>query len=218
MFFNLIWILLFINLIKTFDIIKGSKALLSSNTNYSIPKNKCKEIKIPNNFKKIKIYTSSNEINEILLTDKIINSCDNNQSIYDCCNINSTFCLKETNPSNNYYHIYNCMESSYIYACGNNNENISSSLNIKVFVIKEEGCQIEEYDDEVKCGSLPLSECNNESNIIKKKHNSCQYVECLSENNEKLMGLCLPKNYTDDKINEKCSYHANYGENGKFIK
>ena len=66
------------------EIIKGSKALLTSNTNFIIPKNKCKEILIPNNYKKIKLYLLSIEIDELLLTDIKINSCGNVGPIIDC--------------------------------------------------------------------------------------------------------------------------------------
>ena len=210
MIFILIWNLFFMRLINSLEIVKSSKALLSSNTNFIIPKNKCKEILIPNNFKKITLYLLSTEIDELLLTDKKINSCKDNQSILDCCNVNSTFCTKEVNPSDNYFHIYNCLESSYIYACGKNN-NISSSLNVRVYVVKEEGCQIEENNDELKCASLGLSQC-------KIQINQCQYIECISENNEKLMELCLPSNFKDEEIHERCSNHEDFGENGTFNK
>ena len=207
----LIWNLFFIKFVNLIEIIKGSKALLTSNTNFIIPKNKCKEILIPNNYKKIKLYLLSIEIDELLLTDIKINSCGNVGPIIDCWNDNSTICSKEINPSYNYFHLYNCLESSYIYACGNDNNNISSSLNVKVYVIKEEGCLMEEYDDELSCANLGLSEC-------KIQNNKCQYIACLSENNEKLMELCLPNKFNDDEINERCSNHEDYGENGKFNK
>jgi len=209
----LIWYLFLIKLIYSIEIIKGSKILLSSNMNFSIPKNKCREISIPNNFKKIKLYLLSNEIDELLLTDHRIISCES-KSISNCCNRNSTFCINDINPSNNYYHLYNCLEFSYIYACGNNNQNISSLVNIKIYNIKEEGCQIEELNKEIECANLGLSECKNQ----KKKNKKCQYIECFSENDEKLMELCLPSGLTDDEINEKCSNHADYGENGKYSK
>ena len=216
MIYILIWNLIIIGSISSIEIIEGSKILLSSNINLSIPKNKCKEFSIPNNYKKIKIYILSNEINELLLTDNKINSCDNNESIFDCCDDNSTYCLKDTNPSYNYYHLYNCLKSSYIYACGNNNKNISSSLNIKIYVIKEEGCQIEEYGDEIKCANIGLSDCKSQTNSNNDK--KCQYVECFSEKNVKLFSLCLPSYFTNEDINTRCSNHANYGENGKFLK
>ena len=210
----LIWPLFFIKLINSIEIIKGSKILLSSNMNFTIPKNKCKEILIPNNYKKIKIYILSQEINELLLTDKRINTCEGNESIINCCNNNSTFCISEIIPSSNYYHLYNCLESNYIYACGNNNQNISSLINIKLYNIKEEGCQVDEFNNEVECANIGLSECKNQ----KKKYKNCQYIECFSEQNEKIMELCLPSQYTNDEINEKCSSHVNYGENGYFNK
>ena len=61
---------------------------------------------------------------------------------------------------------------------------------------------------------MGLSGCKKKNHSRKK----CQYIECLSENNEKLMDLCLPSNFTDEKINEKCSNHIDYGEGGKFNK
>ena len=70
---------------------------------------------------------------------------------------------------------------------------------------------MEEYDDELSCANLGLSEC-------KIQNNKCQYIACLSENNQKLMELCLPNKFNDDEINERCSNHEDYGENGKFNK
>ena len=212
MFIILFFLLLLLKIITSIEIIKGSKILISSNMNFSIPKNKCKEILIPNNFKKIRLYLLSNEIDELLITDIKIDSCENAQSIAKCCDFNSTFCIKDINPSYKYYHFYGCLESSYIYACGNNNKNLSSSLNIKLYPIKEEGCQLDDFDDEIKCANIGLSECKNQ---INKK---CQYIECFSESNEKLLSLCLPNYFTDEEINERCSNHINYGENGKFNK
>ena len=209
------YFLLTIKIINSIEIVRGSKILLSSNTNFSIPKNKCLEILIPNNFKKIKMYLKSNEINDLLLTDKKINSCQNNDLIGDCCGNNSTFCIKETFPSYNYYHLYNCLESSYLYVCGNNNKNISSSIKIILYVIKDEGCQFDEdNNDEAICAKIGLSECKKQTNSRKK----CQYIECFSEKNEKLIDLCLPSYLSDEEINEKCSNHIDYGENGKFQK
>ena len=215
MIYILICILIFLKSINSIDIIKGSKILLSSNMNFSIPKNnKCKEIIIPTNFKKLKLVFLSNEINELLVTDKRINSCQSNQSIFDCCNNNSTFCEKDINPLKNYYHLYNCLNASFVYACGNNKD-ASSFLIIKSYVVKEEGCIINDFNDEIECANFGLSQCKNQPYSENMK---CKYVECYSEKNERLLSLCLPINFTDPEINDRCSNHINYNEGGYYIK
>ena len=211
MIYILIWNIIILQTINSFEIIRGSKILLSSNMNFSIPKNnKCKEIVVPNNFKKLRLYLISNEINELLITDYRINLCQSNQSISDCCDNNSTFCMRDINPVKNFYQLYACLNETYVYACGNN-KNEPSYLIIKTYVVKEQGCEIEEYNDEIECANIGLSEC--------KSHTTkCQYVECFSDKNVKLFGLCVPSNFTDEDINQRCYNHASYNENGFFIK
>ena len=211
MIYILIWNLIILPTINSFEIIRGSKILLSSSMNFSIPKNnKCKEILVPNNFKKIRLYLISNEINELLITDYRINSCQSNQTISDCCDNNSTFCMRDINPIKNYYQLYTCLNMTYVYACGNN-KNEPSYLIIKAFVAKDQGCEIEEYNDEIECADIGLSECKNQSK-------KCQYVECFSDKNVKLFDLCVPSHFSDEEINQRCSNHDNYNENGFFIK
>jgi hypothetical protein len=79
----------------------------------------CKEIKIPNNFKKLKIKLESNDLSRILVTDMRINSCSHPWDIKSCCSKNSTFCLENSNPTKNEFQLNYCIDQTFIYACYN---------------------------------------------------------------------------------------------------
>ena len=200
-----------LRLIKLIEILPGSQVLLSSDTSFLIPSNKCKEIVISNNFKKLNITLSSSGISELLLTDHQIEKCPNIDSIVDCCPENSTYCMASINPFYNYFYLYYCLELSYIYACAKDN-NFTNYLTLETNVIKGEGCQIAEYIDETECETIGLENCKNN----KYCNNKCKYVECLSENNGYLFGMCLPVNFTENDIIERCSNHINFGDKGKY--
>lgn len=190
--------------------------LLSSRMSIPIKRNTCKEISIPNNFKKLNLTLISSGISEILLTDKRISQCQNQNQKYqsftmsNCCDENSTFCMNNINPSYNYFHLYYCLEESYIYICSKNVTN--SHLSITVNVIKGEGCQIAEYFEETECATTGLINCKNQNTC----NNKCQYIECLNDKQNFLFDMCLPVNFTETDILERCSEHVDFLPNGKY--
>ena len=198
-------------LINLMQILPGTQVLLSSDNTFIIPPNKCKEIIIANNFKKLNITLISSGISELLLTDHQIEECTNNNSIVDCCPQNSTYCMSSINPFYNYFYLYYCLELSYIYACSNN-QNFTNYLTLETNVIKGEGCQIAEYIDETECETIGIENCKNK----KYCNNKCKYIECLSEKYEYLFAMCLPVNFTENDIMERCSNHINFGGKGKY--
>ena len=198
---------LIFRIIKPIPIIKGTKILLSSSKTIIIKDNTCEEIIIPSNYKKLNIQLDSTNISKLTLTDIPIDKCEDDIN-FDCCSLNSTFCMKNINPTNNYFNLKYCLDYSYLYVCGKENSHISISIN----VIKDEGCQVADFSDEAECATLGVKNCKSEEfcNL------NCQYIECLKGNNEKLFNMCLPINYTINQITERCSYHVDFDIDGKI--
>ena len=198
-------IIIFLEISKIIDITirKGGKILLFSSQTIMVPNNICEEMIIPNNYKKLIINIDSKNISQFVLTDiKIENDLNLN------CLSNSTFCIKNMNPNHNTLNINYCLDNSYLYICGREN----SYITISIDVIKNEGCQIEDFTEEIKCSSLGINNCKKEENC----NLNCQYIECLKGNNEKLFNMCLPINYTINQITERCSYHVDFDIDGKI--
>ncbi len=198
---------LIIQIINPIPIIKGTKILLSSSKTIIIKDNTCEEIIIPSNYKKLNIQLDSTNISKLTLTDIPIEKCEDDIN-FDCCSLNSTFCMKNINPTNNYFNLKYCLDYSYLYVCGKENSHISISIN----VIKDEGCQVADFSDEAECATLGVKNCKSEEFC----NSNCQYIECLKKDNNKLFSMCLPTNYSITQIMRRCSFHIDFDIDGKF--
>jgi len=104
--------------IYTMQIYKGFKMPLA-HTKIFEAKYGCTEIQIPNNYKKLILKLESNNLNRILVTDMKIDLCNENYNIKGCCSKNATFCMENSNPTLNEFHLNYCIDYTYIYACVN---------------------------------------------------------------------------------------------------
>lgn len=189
--------------------------LLDENKQFLINKNSCIKIKIPNNYKKLNLTILTNNLNKFILIDKEINNTINlnNDNNFSCRKeFNNLFCFEYLNPFLNYFTINNCIEKSYLYACSNNNNDSYINLNLKI--IDKLGCILKNNYSNNECLILGTNKCKNEYYCSM----NCQYIECLNENNIKIQSMCLPINYTDNQIIEKCKNHIDFNDKGKFVK
>jgi hypothetical protein len=192
---------------------------LAENKTFIVTKD-CKEIIIPNNYKKLILQIKSTNIDKVLLTDQRIDSCNDEYDIRNCCSANSTFCMENKNPSYNDFRLNYCIDYTFLYACIFNKPNdISNNAdldivkegNIKVTtdVVRGHGCNTAEFIPEVECSSLGLNACKDPKNCYKR----CKYVECRTNEldvNTKVFSMCLPSNYTRNDISEKCKNHISF--------
>ena len=101
---------------NTMEIHRGNKIPLAF-TKIFEGKKGCTEIQVPNNYKKLVLKLNSNNLDRILVTDMKINQCSENYNIKACCSKNATFCMENSNPTQNEFHLNYCIDYTYIYAC-----------------------------------------------------------------------------------------------------
>ena len=214
-FFLFYLIIITIKKVYLINDIEEKNILLEENKQFLINKNSCIKIKIPNNYKKINLTILTNNLKKFILIDKEINNTFNlnNNNKFSCPKeINNLFCFEYFNPFLNYFTINNCIEKSYVYACSNNYNDSYINLNLKV--IDKLGCILNNNYKKNECLILGTNKCKNEYYCNMK----CQYIECLNENNIKIQSMCLPINYTDNQIIEKCKNHIDFNDKGKIVK
>lgn len=203
-----------IKLSFSIEIVQNTKVLLSSSFSYDVPYQKCVEFLIPNSYKKIFLLLSAQNIDKTILTDARLVKCDESlSSIGLCCANNSSFCMENINPTKYSSNINYCLESSYLYACSINN-NFAGTINVEIDVVKGQGCQIAEFSEETECSNIGTTTCRDQN----KCHYNCQYVECLRSNMSKIFSMCLPVNYTQAEMMNKCSNHIDFEENEQYMK
>ena len=212
-FFLLNLIIITIKKVYLINIIEENNILLDESKQFLINKNSCIKIKILNNYKQINLTVLSNNLNKFIIIDNEINNTINLNNNFSCQNeFNNLFCFEYLNPFINYFTINNCIEKSYLYACSNNNDNSYINLNLKL--INKLGCILKNNYSNNECLILGTNKCKNEYYC----NMNCQYIECLNENNIKIQSMCLPINFTDNQIIEKCNNHIDFNNKGKFIK
>lgn len=101
---------------NSMEINKGNKMPLAFTKIFEAKKG-CTEIQIPNNFKKLILKLNSNNLDRILVTDMKIDQCSEKYNIKACCSKNATFCMENSNPTQNEFHLNYCIDYTYIYAC-----------------------------------------------------------------------------------------------------
>ena len=214
---------------NSLNISKDNKMPLAFTKIFNIT-NECTEIQIPNNYKKLILKLESNSLNKILVTDMKIDSCNEKTNIKACCNKNATFCMENTNPTNNEFHLNYCIDYTYIYACkfkddpkniikDLNNTNTSQLNNTIIFpekianitvnadIVKGQGCTTAEYIAETECSTLGLINCLDQTKCFA----SCVYVECRQESaspKSKIFSMCLPSELRDSEIVSRCKNHV----------
>jgi len=113
---NFLITFVFIQYTSTMIIQKEEKLLLPQTKLFDVW-NGCREIRIPINYKKLKIKIKSTNINRLLVTDERINTCNQIWDIKSCCMKNSTFCMENSNPTKNEFQLNYCIDQTFIYAC-----------------------------------------------------------------------------------------------------
>jgi hypothetical protein len=98
------------------DIKNSSLVLLNTTQTFDIGIG-CKEIKIPNNYKKLILELKQENLDKVLITDIKIDKCTENWDIYKCCHKNATFCMENSFPVKNDFKLNYCIDYTYIYAC-----------------------------------------------------------------------------------------------------
>ena len=135
--FVVIFLLGFIeNGTNSMEIHKGNKMPLAFTKNFEGKKG-CTEIQIPNNFKKLVLKLNSNNLDRILVTDMKIDNCNEIYNIKECCSKNATFCMENSNPTQNEFHLNYCIDYTYIYACVSHDDPIFKERNIENNKIKD---------------------------------------------------------------------------------
>ena len=112
----------FLDKILSMNITHSSKLLLGAKKNFDVVSG-CHEIVVPNNFKKLVLNLSSENLDAILITDSKIERCDEKYDITKCCAKNSTFCIENIKPTKNDLKLNYCIRNTNIYACKLNNDN-----------------------------------------------------------------------------------------------
>jgi hypothetical protein len=149
----LIYILIQIS--NTVKIHLGEKLLLPYDRIFQVSLG-CREIRIPNNYKKLKLKLESNDLSRLLVTDIRINSCNHPWDIKSCCSKNSTFCLENSNPTKNEFQLNYCIDQTFIYACYNLED---PSNNITKIIENEE--EFVFIKDENKINNTNMNTINN---------------------------------------------------------
>lgn len=213
-FFNLIILTSVITLVRISNSlnISSDKMLLVDTQTFEVTKG-CREIIIPNNYKKLILQLVSTNIDQILLTDQRINKCNDNSNIQNCCTSNSTFCMQNSNPSRNDFRLNYCIDYTYLYACildsnqistynitANNTSNTTNSTNANVqtnsavYSSDQQAGTIKITTDVVRgqgCNTaefIPETDCSSVGiNTCKDPVNCyrrCKYVECRKEQSD----------------------------------
>lgn len=196
-----------LNTIKAYIKFNTEFTFLSSTKFFPVEKNTCTEIIIPNNYKTLNVSVDSSSISSILLTDSKITHCDS--SLSSCCPMNSTFCLQTINPTHDDFDLYYCLDYSYLYACNDNS--LSSVVTITTNVVEGDGCQTAEFTDETECAIMGIQNCKDQTKCNK----NCQYVECLTSQEKKILSLCLPVNFSMSDVVGRCENHRDFNIDGK---
>ena len=91
-----------------------AKIKLNVTDTYNINNNECREVKIPNNYKKLILNIRSNNLDRVLITDQKIEKCSDPLSLASCCTRNSTFCIENLNPTKNDFNLNYCIDYTEI--------------------------------------------------------------------------------------------------------
>jgi hypothetical protein len=210
-------LLFFIENISSILIKNGfAKIKLNVTDTYNINKNECREVKIPNNYKKLILNIRSNNLDRVLITDQKIEKCSDPLSLASCCLRNSTFCIENLNPTKNDFNLNYCIDYTYLYACKNNFTNSSESTNtqpanitITTNIIRGQGCQTTENIPEATCSSIGLNSCKDSQKCTPE----CSYVECRHDEfdpSTRVFAMCLPSSYSNSDIISKCTNHVKF--------
>jgi len=173
----------------------------------------CKEIVIPNNFKKLILKLESNNIDRVVITDQKIDKCTENTQIEKCCSRNSTFCIENVNPTQNEFRLNYCIDNTYVYACNVENSKlryleeetkILNNSKINNTSITSNNQSLQQISDtpptftyENKNGQLTLT-----TSVIKGQ--GCQSTESVPETECSSIGLNSCKD--QNKCISDCSY------------
>jgi hypothetical protein len=193
--------------ILTLEIVQRDTMKLAMTKVFDV-KQGCKEITIPNNFKKLLLKLKSTNLDKVLITDLKIDKCDDKNDIANCCQKNSTFCLENLNPTQNDFRLNYCIDYTYLYACAGNNTG-NSSIQIESDIVRGQGCVIAEFIPETECSSMGLASCKDPNTCSRK----CTYTECRKNANDpssKVFSLCLPNSMTQSEIENKCHNHIEF--------
>jgi len=191
----------------------------------------CTEIQIPNNFKKLVLKLNSNNLDRILVTDMKIDQCNEKYNIKACCSKNATFCMENSNPTQNEFHLNYCIDHTYIYACVSSEDPIFQdryNQNNKI-TNPEKNIKIDNSSlDKNKANKTPLISnktkvfYNQKENFIEsntlfgeilgnikvdadiKRGEGCTTAEYLPETECSTMGLLNCRDQT--KCNKRCVY------------
>jgi hypothetical protein len=213
---------------------KNKTKLVVSET-YEIQVNQCKELIIPNNYKKLLLNLEAEKLSRVLITDKRIEKCEEYQDISKCCSRNSTFCIENINLIKNDFRLNYCIDYTYIYAC--NFKPLQDSLNqsevglnetskntreevvnlaVTTAIVRGQGCHTTEFIPETACSSIGLVSCKD----AQKCSNECNYVECRKESNNpetRVLAMCLPSKLTNEDIMNRCRNHVSFSESSPQI-
>lgn len=205
-------LLFFIENISSILIKNGfAKIKLNVTETYNINNNECREVKIPNNFKKLILNIRSNNLDRVLITDQKIEKCSDPLSLASCCTRNSTFCIENLNPTKNDFNLNYCIDYTYLYACKNNLTSSAEASNVTITtnIIRGQGCQTTENIPEATCSSIGLNSCKDSQ----KCSPDCSYVECRQDEfdpSTRVFAMCVPSTDSSSDIISKCSNHVKF--------
>ncbi len=203
-----------------------NKTKLGLSETYEVIENECREIIIPNNFKKLVLNLESDKLSRVLITDKRVEKCDETEELSKCCSRNSTFCIDNVNPTKNDFRLNYCIDFTYLYACNfgqkslennttlnsseiakNTSEPVKSSIYLATSVVKGQGCHTTEFIAETACSSIGLVSCKDPQKCT----SDCSYVECrkdLGDATSRVFATCLPSKLTNEDITNRCKNHV----------
>lgn len=217
-----------------------NRTKLVTTEKYEIEPNKCLEIIIPNNFKKLLLNLESENLKRVLITDRRVEKCNEDEDLSKCCSKNSTFCIENVMPTKNDFRLNYCIDYTYLYACTfantfnnqsiqGNDTDLEKSNNTQIFqapsvgyifvktgIIKGQGCHTTEFIPETACSSIGLVSCKDSQKCMQE----CNYVECRKDAEKadsKVFAMCLPSKLSNEDILNRCRNHVEFEESSPHI-
>lgn len=173
---------------QSMELHKGNKMPLAFTKLFEGRKG-CTEIEIPNNYKKLVLKLNSNNIDRILVTDMKIEECNEKYNIKSCCNRNATFCMENSHPTKNEFHLNYCIDYTFIYACVSQDDPIFQERYNENYKFNNSEKEIESQrnnsENENKINMLDFDLINQTNDTLKNDSNSRNLIFMNQKSDQK---------------------------------